>query len=188
MSVYIKPEFQIQRINDLENRLNAWKSNATDQWKHRPDSKSWSPIEVMQHMVLAHKVYRDKVRSALNWEVSTEIGNAIKASRIPSFLIQRFPPKDQRIRFKMKTMKQFKPILSVEHLSDQEIEQVWEEMTNSLSELKSWVEKYRNNPISMKKFNSAIGSVVRFNVPEACEFILCHNERHFLQVDRAFVN
>lgn len=188
MSIYIKPEFQIQRINHLENRLNSWDSLSPDEWRHRPDSKSWSAIEVVQHMFLAHKVYRDKIEGALAKEASTEVLSEYKAAAIPGFLIKRFPPNEGRIRFKMKTMKQFKPVLAIEQLNAQDIQNILSDMSDALTELKTWAERYRTQSISMKKFNSAIGATVRFNVPEACEFVLCHNERHFLQIDRALAN
>lgn len=77
----------------------------------------------------------------------------------------------------MKTAKKFEPINVGEDMS-----LVINELVQNLEELKTWINQYRTSEISLKKFNSAIGPVVRFNVPEACEFILCHDERHFHQM------
>jgi hypothetical protein len=134
-------------------------------------------------------MYQTKLTEAFKGSASSEeIHSEYKASTIPSFLIKRFPPKEGVIKFKMKTTKMFKPVLDVDQLDAAEIQAILEELGATLKELKSWVEVYRTKAISMKKFNSALGAVVRFTIPEACEFILCHNERHFLQLERALVN
>ncbi|MCR9173094.1 MAG: DinB family protein [bacterium] len=185
MSTIIKPAHQIQRINDLENRLEQINTRSLSELTQRPNPKSWSPIEVAKHMVLGHQAYRDKVNAALAKPGNGDVPSEFKASAIPSFLIKRFPPKKGSIKFKMKTTKQFKPVLNVSEVMEKDAQLILSQLYKVLQELKSWVEVYRTGSISLKKFNSAIGAVVRFNIPEACEFILCHNERHFLQLERA---
>jgi hypothetical protein len=189
MRTHIKPAFQIQRINELENRLNQLNALSLEQLTRRPNAKSWSAIEVMKHMVLGHNAYQSKIDAALALKPTTsEIPSEFRASAIPSFLIKRFPPKEGKIKFKMKTSKMFKPVMDVEQLSHSQIKTVLTELQDSLEELKTWVKAYRTMPVTNKKFNSAIGATVRFSIPEACEFILCHNERHFLQLERAIVS
>ncbi|GAB5417823.1 MAG: hypothetical protein Crog4KO_24290 [Crocinitomicaceae bacterium] len=186
MSTTIKPTFQIQRINALENRLKSIQELNSEKLMHRPKEKSWSAIEVAKHMVIGHNAYTGKVKSALEWQSkTTEVPSEFQASSIPSFLIKRFPPQAGKIKFKMKTTKKFKPVLDLESIDASQLNAILEELDDVLKELKSWVEVYRGQPVSMKKFNSALGPIVRFNIPEACEFILCHNERHFLQMERA---
>ena len=183
MRVQIKPTYQVQRINQLLNQLEKLRTEEFKQMVRRPDQKSWSPIEVMKHMIIAHMPYQQKVNTALAaMSGGTENVDPIQASVIPSRLMKMFPPKEGKIRFKMKTGKKFKPVLDVDALSVEDVDAIYLELEDSLKELKSWVEQYRSGNGSMKRFNSAVGPIVRFNIPEACEFILCHNERHFLQV------
>lgn len=187
MRVIIKPEFQIQRINTLSAKLEELKSLPFVQLITRPNATSWSPVEVLLHMVVAHNAYQEKVTPLLQKATHGTGLNELKTSAIPSFLIKRFPPKEGIIRFKMKTMKKFNPMLDSETLDESELSELFVEMEHILNELKDWVNTYRTKNVSMKKFNSAIGATVRFNVPEACEFILCHNERHFQQITNALV-
>lgn len=188
MSTFIKPAFQIQRINELENQLKAFQSLSIEELTRRPSPKSWSAIEVAKHMVIGHEAYRDKVNGALSLNSSNDVPSEFKASAIPSFLIKRFPPKEGQIKHKMKTMKRFKPVIDFSELNREGVDSILSELSEILEELKDWVEHYRTRSISMKKFNSAIGAAVRFNIPESCEFILCHNERHFLQMHRAIAS
>jgi len=189
MSTVIKPTFQIQRINKLENQLKSIQEKSYNDLIRRPSSKSWSPVEVAKHIVLAHEVYSQKINSKLRIPIKLgEATSEFKAAAIPSFLIKRFPPVNGKVKFKMKTSKVFKPVLDVENISEASVREILGQLSDVLEELKSWVNVYRSNPISLKKFNSAIGPIVRFTVPEACEFILCHNERHFLQLNKALSN
>jgi hypothetical protein len=83
----------------------------------------------------------------------------------------------------MKTFKRFLPVIN--DLNSVDIEQEFKALHACLDELSSWVKEYTVKDTAGNKFNSAIGALVRFNVPEACEFILGHNERHFHQIEEA---
>lgn len=184
MSVYIKPEQQIQRINQLLGKLEAYKGHETDLLRQRPHEKAWSVFEVMKHMSVAHLVYRPKVEGKLELPAKQKAPvENLKSGAIVAFLLKRFPPAEGKIRFKMKTAKKFYPMLDNASIGDVEGQAVLSELEECLLELKSWVNHYRTKSVSLKKFNSAVGPVVRFNIPEACEFILCHNERHFQQAE-----
>ena len=181
MRAIIYPEQQIQRINRLKNELKKYNSFSAQELNKRPNETAWSALEVMKHISIAHTSYSDKVANAFS--IST--GNMVKvdefkSSRMTSFLLKRFPPIKGEIKMKMKTSKIFKPVFE----GDQQVpSEIIMELDACLDELKGWVESYRTQEISLKKFNSAIGAIVRFSIPEACEFILCHNERHFLQIE-----
>ncbi|MEO9531620.1 MAG: hypothetical protein ABJG68_12645 [Crocinitomicaceae bacterium] len=179
MRVKIQSEKQIQRINELINALGELKTIPEDNFIKAPTEKSWSGQEVIKHMSIAHKAYQSKIENALKIDDKVSEVGELECSIIPSFLIKRFPPIEGKVKFKMKTTKQFKPVAidSSESVSDSIIE-----LENCLLELKAWVIHFRTNKVSLLKFNSAVGALVRFNIPEACEFILCHNERHFLQL------
>lgn len=189
MSVIIKPEYQIQRINVLQNQLQAYKSMEKSKLIKRPTPKSWSVVEVMVHMVIAQNSYLSKIEGSIA-ETSTKRTKVseLKASAIPAYLIKRFPPQAGKIKMKMKTSKKFNPLLELTNINDADVQTIFSDLEKALDQLKNWVQHYRTEAISLRKFNSAIGPIVRFNLPEACEFILCHNERHFLQMKNALTS
>ncbi|TNE54036.1 MAG: hypothetical protein EP338_09095 [Bacteroidetes bacterium] len=186
MGLVLRPEQQIQRINRLLQQLEDTAARDAEVLKSRAKKDSWSPLEIMKHMSVAHQAYQEKIRTQLSMKTGLgALKSEFRAAGIPSFLIRRFPPIEGKIKLKMKTMKQFEPQLHLSEMNETELREVVQELKDCLEELKSWVHTYRTETISLSKFNSAIGAVVRFNIPEACEFILCHNERHFFQLDRA---
>lgn len=178
MRVTIKPEQQIQRINKLLSYLESTKERTDASLNHRTNEKSWSALETAKHISMGHKAYQPMIDATFSNSKGTKVEvDQLRCSYISSLLMKRFAPVDKQIKFKMKTMKKFQPIFDHDAVVDTKM--VIAELEACLNELKSWVNNYRTNPISLKKFNSAVGAVVRFNIPEACEFILCHNERHF---------
>ena len=183
MRVQIKPAHQIQRINSLLNQLDEFNNMDHKVFMKRPHEKAWSGAEVLKHMILGHTAYATKVDDALAKSNSVKDELDVRSTRaIPSFLIKRFRPKEGEIRFKMKTTKLFKPVLDVDELTKAQVDRLISEMKKTLNQLSDWVEQTRKKDVLPVRFNSAIGAVVKFNTSEACEFILCHNERHFQQV------
>ena len=184
MRVKINSEQQIQRINLLISLLEDYKKISKDQLVQRPTEKSWSILEIIKHTSIAHRVYETSISGTLNEVNSSDtkkLPEIIKCSYISSMLIKRFPPKDGKVRLKMKTMKKFEPLLDI---NDVNADEIFQENMTALEQLKSWINEYRMNNITRKRFNSAVGPVIRFNIPEACEFILSHNERHFHQIKK----
>lgn len=181
MRVKIVPAQQIQRINQLESQLDEIQNLPKELLQLKPSNNEWSIIEVVKHMTIAHQAYQSKIKDAIVYSTpKKEVKSEYKTSFIPSYLIKRFPPIKGQIKMKMKTMKKFEPIIN----DDMELNEVINEFKNTLLQLKQWINLYRTQSFSLKKFNSAIGPMVRFNIPEACEFILCHNERHFHQIKK----
>lgn len=183
MRVIIKPAHQIQRINKLQNELTALRSIDPVEFVKRPHPKAWCSAEVIEHMVVAQSAYAKKLNETLaKLKLADGDVEEIRTRAVPSFLIKRFPPNEGEIRFKMKTTKQFKPMLDIDKLSSEKVIEIIQKMERSLDQLRGWVEQTRNKDVQEIRFNSAVGAMVKFNASEACEFILCHNERHFQQV------
>lgn len=182
--IHIYPEQEIARINQLKARIENYRSIDRDHLIYRITEKSWCVVEVIQHMIIAHNAYREKLNSTLKLlKRQPTTVDEIKSSMIPSMLLKRFPPKNEQIRSKMKTTKQFQPVFLISELTSINIDSKLDDLIEILNHLKESVEKYRMTNVEKVRFNSAIGSLVKFNVAEACEFILCHNERHFQQID-----
>ncbi len=183
MRVIIKPTYQIQRIHQLQNQLSALREIDAKQLMKRPHPKAWCAIEVVEHMIVSQATYTHKMDVAIAQLKPIEGDNdAIPTRAMASYLIKRFPPKDGKIRLKMKTSKQFKPMLDVEQLTSEKVNEIMDNMSKSLDQLLGWVEQTRKKDVLPVRFNSAIGPIVKFNVSEASEFILCHTERHFFQI------
>lgn len=181
----ITPVTMLARIQKLEGRIIDWKKFSVSAIKIQ-NGKAWSGVEIILHMIIAQEAYSKKMDETLKQLPFSENKiESIRASAIPSFLIKRFPPKDGKVKFKMKTTKQFKPLLSPTEIEKTDVSELKTQLKNSLEQLKNWVTLSSTKNVFEQKFASAIGPIVQFNVLEACEFILCHNERHFHQLEKS---
>ncbi|MCH2223273.1 MAG: hypothetical protein MK066_00795 [Crocinitomicaceae bacterium] len=179
MRVLIQPEVQIQRINWLLTELAEYKLLSDVVLSRKLSNESWSMLEVIKHMTISHNEYKNKIMTSLNSEIGKGIvADGMKCGFVASWIINRFVPRENGVRFKMKTSNKFIPLITASDTADDLICN----LEKTLIQLKSWIERYLTINVSTKKFNSAVGPIIRFNCPEACEFILAHNERHFFQM------
>ena len=171
------------RNKKLAEAIETFKLEDNSVLSKRPRPKSWCVLEVIEHMNIAHKVYEAKIDLALsNLSNSTNESSQIRAAAIPSFLIKRFPPKEGKIKMKMKTFDKFKPVFNPENISESEIKSIFDRFEAGINHINFALQKYPQKNVTEIKFPSAIGSLVKFNVAEACEFVICHNERHVQQI------
>ncbi|NKI31348.1 DinB family protein [Croceivirga thetidis] len=179
----LTPENQIQRLNQLLNFVDDLKTIGVERLKNRPNEKSWNTIEVLEHLNIAYSLYADNIHSTLEklkddnngpWEYKPGFWNR--------FVIEGQRPKGSKRPFKMKTLKKFEPLLP-NSLNEATIEEVFNRFKNAHNQLKSFIVESRTKRIEHKKITSAIGPIVKFHLPEAFEFLICHAERHKIQID-----
>ena len=109
--------------------------------------------------------------------------NEFKARTWQKIVIAGQRPKNGKRKWKMKTLKRFEPLLDKETLTQEKIDAVFETFFTRQTHLKEAILKSRNKDVTQVKIPSAIGPIVNFYLPECFEFLLCHLERHMLQID-----
>ncbi len=182
--VSISAENQIERLNRIASRLKEIETLSPKELVKQPTENKWSIAEVIEHMYIAYTLYTDKLNNAIaQSDTNNESWTELKAGRWVSLLLKNFRPKNGVIKMKMKTQKIFEPKRLPSNQSAETLGEVFKDMYKSIDHLKECAIQSRTKNCSRVKFSSAIGPVIRFNVPEAIEFILRHNERHMFQVE-----
>ncbi len=180
---FIDFDHQLQRIEQLTNRLKAIQEDAFQKLVTKPAPKKWSVVEVILHMTQAHMFYEPKLKRLMETlPKSQQPVSTIKPSWLTNFLVNGFRPKEGKVRFKMKTFGPFQPQLS--NLTEQEVEKAFNDFYSQLEVSKTAIAACRGLDVKRKKVNSALGPLVRFNLAEAIEFMLAHDERHLFQIER----
>lgn len=181
--VIINRNNQLKRNQELLTQVNSVKELDLTVLTKRPKAKSWCVLEVIEHMNIAHEAYANKIDTALSKlsESSTE-KLTTKATRTPSYLIKNFPPKDGVIKMKMKTFSKFKPVFDPSIIDGEGAKKIFDKFEAGITHIENALTKYSSKNVEELKFASAIGPIVKFNVAEACEFVICHNERHVQQI------
>lgn len=179
----LTPENQIQRLNALLNFAASLKELTLSQLTYQPSPKSWNVLQVLEHLSIAYSLYHDKINGALAassnsessvWEYRPGFWNR--------FIIRGQRPKNGKRPFKMKTLKKFEPILSNSSIRKGGAT-VFKNFFDAHESLKESILESREKLADHKKFSSAIGPIVRFHLPEAFEFLICHAERHKVQIE-----
>ncbi|MGD1947351.1 MAG: hypothetical protein ACFB0A_14075 [Croceivirga sp.] len=183
VKLLLTPENQLQRLNHLLHAVETLKEKDTTTLNHRPNENAWNVLEVLEHLSIAYAMYDKKIETALNQlHTSNEEPWAFRPRFWNRFVIEGQRPKGNKRPFKMKTLKKFEPQLEKE-LTPAAVENVFENFQKSYSKLKASILVSRNKEMNHKRITSAIGPIVKFHLPEAFEFLICHAERHKIQID-----
>lgn len=182
-SLLITSENQIHRLNLIMNEIRSLQSLDLKSLTTTGSTKSWSIIEVIEHLNIAYSFYRDKINRALANSANLDGENqAFKARAWQRFVINGQKPKNGKRKWKMKTLKRFEPLLANGELTKEEVNEVFTNFEKAYGHLKESILNSRAKDVSKVKFSSAIGRIVKFHLPEAFEFLLSHAERHMVQI------
>ncbi|UOY09073.1 DinB family protein [Muricauda sp. SCSIO 64092] len=179
----LTPENQIQRLNTIVNRVETLQELSISQLSTPPNPKSWNVLEVLEHLTIAYSSYQRKIENALLEVADSHSGAWQYRPRAWQLLvIKGQKPKGNKRPFKLKTLKKFEPLLSPT-LTKDDAQAVFKRFKTAHGMLKQQVLASRNKRMRHKRFSSAIGPIVTFYLPEAFEFLICHAERHMIQIE-----
>lgn len=183
-NLVITPENQIQRLNSILNSVEKMKSLDSAQLIFRSNSKSWSVIEIIEHLNIAYEIYVDKIDDTLK-ALPEKAGEhtPFTSNWWQSFIIKGVKPKDNKRKLKIKTLKKFKPLLELETLDKSAIKAIFDRFDDLQLHLKNAILESRSKDVRKIRINSGIGSIIKFYLPESFEFLISHMERHMVQVD-----
>ena len=180
----LTPENQIQRLNRLLHRVSQFEKLPLDTLLKRPTPTSWNLLEVLEHLSISYDLYRDKIDAVLSEsETDSEGPWTHKVGLWQTFVIEGQRPKGKKRPFKMKTLKRFAPLLPKTGMAVEDAKTVFERFSECHNTLKEQLLASRLKQLRRTRLTSAIGPIVRFYLPEAFEFLICHMERHMVQID-----
>lgn len=183
-TLFISAENQIHRLNLLTEKIRALQALPIPILTTAPDAKAWSIIQIVAHLNIAYSHYEDKVSDALNKATSIENDKKPFKARIwQGFIISGQRPKGTKRKWKMKTMKRFEPDTIEQSYEEGQMATVFQQFQRLHAHLKEAILAGRHKNLYHMKISSAIGPIVNFYLPEAFEFILCHAERHLIQIE-----
>ncbi|AWX44424.1 hypothetical protein HME9304_01425 [Flagellimonas maritima] len=183
-ALVLTSENQIQRLNHILNTVKKHQTLDLTTLKTPPNPQAWNIVEVIAHLNIAYGKYVEKINDALAKSADIEKeSEGFKARRWQKFVFEGQRPKNGVRKMKMKTMKRFEPLLDKTELTEEKIDEVFDEFFDLHNHFKQSILKSRNKDVTKIKITSAIGPIVKFYLPEAFEFLLCHLERHMVQID-----
>ena len=86
----------------------------------------------------------------------------------------------------MKTFSNLEPIVDATKLDSHKQGLIFEAFFDHMDHLKKAIIASRSKDCSKGKLDSAVGSMLRFTLPEAIEFNLNHMDRHLIQLEETW--
>lgn len=147
----------------------------------KPGVDQWSVIEVVDHLNLVYDKYLDNMSKAIEAAPSLLEGKAIQKKKtvLGSLSVYAMAPKKDKIRFKMKTFDFFTP-----EIDEGEIDQVLGRFLANKERFNDLVRAARTRDIERVKIPTSLGEKVRFYLFQCMEFIIAHEKRHIVQMQR----
>lgn len=160
--------------------LKAWAQLPLDLLEERPALRSWNVLEVIEHLNISSGHYTHRLSRI--YAKGEALG--LKAEFTPgrwgeSFTRSMQPLPDGTIPKPMRTLWLFEPKAAAAkgRTSLQEFQSMLEEQLVLL-------ERARSMGWEGPKVTSTLGPIFRFKVGDAFRFMVAHQARHFLQVER----
>ena len=183
-NLQVTSEDQIQRLNNIFSKVQQLQELGLKTITESPSAKSWSIVEVIQHLNIAYAIYRPKLIAYLKEAADSESGaSGFKVRPWQKMMINMQRPKGNVRKWKMKTLKRFEPVLDTSTLDEDVTKEIFAHFFEAHQHLKRCILDSRSKNVHQRTITSAIGPVVKFYLPEAFEFLICHLERHMVQID-----
>ena len=140
----------------------------------KPGEGKWSVLECFQHMNLATEVYLDQFLKILPTQKPEKELTSVRLGWVANWLIKSMKPKEEQIRYKMKTLSRLNP-------NSELGKSVLERFIYISNQLLEIVESAKKLDLNAFKVTSAIGPMLKLRFGEGLGFVVAHNARHILQ-------
>ena len=168
----------LERSNRVEGFVRKSTAELGDQVYLKESPDKWSFIEVVEHLNLVYDVYLENFEKVLTGLRDLEEGEEAKlqSSLMGRLSIWSQRPKNRKRRFKMKTFKFFEPKV------DQK--EVLVKFYDNKERFSDVIKEARVKDVRGIKVPTALGQRVKFYVPECIDFVISHEERHVVQMEK----
>lgn len=154
-------------------------TNADEQLLRKNSAKSWSVVEVVDHLNKVYDVYLENFNDALA-HAPDLVGEINEESRHKRTILGRLSifsmrPKGSKRKFKMSTFDFFEP-------SKADSDEIFQEFFKKKEQFNDLLKQARKKDLNGLKVPTALGKHVKFYLGECFEFILAHEQRHLIQI------
>lgn len=146
----------------------------------RPRADKWSFLECIEHLSLTYTDYLPRLEQAIQQGRMVK-GTHFKQGFFGRMMINSMTPKEGKIKLKVKTLGKFIP--PPDKAPDLSIVETFLQQHQTFIKLLEAAQPLHGGKI---RLDSAIGSMLRFRLGDCCQFLVGHNERHWLQAQRAY--
>lgn len=188
---------QNEYLLELDERLNRIKKRVENSFYYldeevldfKPNEKSWSISQCFEHINLTNESYLKQFEKAGEKAGSEPINKPFYHSLKGRFFINSMAPKSgDRIKYKMPTAQQLRPLAERQPGAKVLTRVVFEDFMRDVDQLQKHLAQFKNLDIKKTRMKTLFGSMVKLSVGDALGFILAHMDRHILQAEKVKEN
>ncbi len=171
-------EKRINELNELTSKFNKTFSSLTpEQLRWKPNPKSWSITQVVEHIIKTNEAYFPCIRETLNGNTPKTflINFPFLAKFFGNLLLKFVDPENVK---KIKTFSIFAPSNSELDVS------IFEKLTANNSELINIITSSKNSLENGALISSPASSHIFYNMETAFDILIAHEKRHFNQAKK----
>ncbi|SMD33050.1 DinB superfamily protein [Reichenbachiella faecimaris] len=148
-----------------------------DELNYKPSPEQWSVLECIEHLNIADAHYLAQFDKKLDSSPFSAV-EEFKPGWMGNYFVKMIKPSaDGKIPAPMKTLKKFRPEVSVQYDT---LSKFLEDQDHIIDAL----ERSKSLDLNKVKITSAIGPIVTFKLGDAFRFLIGHNQRHIIQAQR----
>ncbi len=146
-----------------------------NQLNWRPNSKTWSILECLEHMIISDSLYDEIFQSILSKYPKNSIDKKLKFSWLGNLLINSVNPKNTYN--KIPAPKKFQ-IPSNSHYDKEE---TFNRYLNRIEILKNYFEEFKGLDLNNIYLSSPALWILRYNLSACIQIMTYHHQRHIIQ-------
>ncbi|NVK29161.1 MAG: DinB family protein [Flavobacteriia bacterium] len=148
----------------------------------KPDEKSWSILQCIEHINLTNEYYVKAIRKAIAANTYPDASSTpYKMGTFGKFMTDAMRPKEGSIRWKMKTFQKLRPLNEIDPKARLVEHVVFEKFNEDMSALLSALEEAQKLPWKKVKIKTLLGGMLKLKLGDAMAFVIAHSQRHVEQ-------
>lgn len=167
-------------VRGQQRRIKELEALPLGELEQRPGAKAWSALEIIEHLNILSGHYVSRLRRAYSGEKVTHGGTFVPGHWGEKLTIGMRPLKDGTIPGPMRTLWFFEP-----KTAKAKGKQSLLDFQALLAEQAVLLDKATAQGMEGPRITSTLGPVLRFKIGDAFRFMIAHQERHFVQLERA---
>lgn len=165
-----------EQLDYLENQLRPLPADVLNQ---KPDPKSWSLLECLEHLNILGKIYlrgfRQKAASG-----TARAETTYRTGWLGNYAAQSMLPKESgKLPYKLQAL----PFMTAAK-SELDKQAVLNEQATQLRDFLSLLDEIENVDLGRNRVATSLGRWLKFKLGDAMRFYLNHQQRHYLQLQR----
>jgi uncharacterized damage-inducible protein DinB len=166
-------------IDSLQQRINTIQQYDNSILNRQPAPGKWSVAQIIEHLNSYNRYYLPEIERSLNTK-DIPFNKTFKPGLIGNYFTNMMAPKSEQVTNKMKAPKDHTPAPALDS------RKVIAEFIAGQLRLAELLKQAEKTDIGRLKVPISISRFIKLKLGDTLRFLITHQQRHFLQIERVF--